>query len=73
MRTSGGQIKCDSFEKTASKGLDQLKNVSITSFQHGLLESRFTWMFPDVSLRGWMPAIPTGITVICIFVFCGRA
>jgi hypothetical protein len=30
----------------------------------------------DVSggiLRAWMPAIHAGMTVICIFMFCGRA
>ena len=23
------------------------QNLSITSFQHGVLESRFTWMYPE--------------------------
>jgi hypothetical protein len=37
------------------------------SFQHGLLESRFTWTFPDASARAWIPAIHASMTVICIF------
>jgi hypothetical protein len=49
---------------TVWRGLGQLKNLSITSFQHGALESRFTWTFPDASLRAWMPAIHAGMTVI---------
>src|ERR1700740_320667 len=35
---------------------------SIASFQHGVLESRLTWMFPEASLRTWMPAIHAGMT-----------
>ena len=27
------------------------QNLSIASFQHGVLESRPTWMFPDASLQ----------------------
>ena len=35
---------------------------SIASFQHGVLQSRLTWMFAEASLRTWMPAILAGIT-----------
>jgi len=34
----------------------------IASFQHGVLESRFTRMFPEASRRTWMPAIRAGMT-----------
>jgi hypothetical protein len=30
-------------------------------------------MFPEASLLSWMPAIPAGMTMICIFMLCGRA
>ena len=63
-----------SFENTARRGLGQFRqSPSIASFQHGVLESRLTWTFPDASLRTWMPAIHAGMTMICIFMFCGRA
>jgi hypothetical protein len=39
----------------------QLKGVSITSFQHGLLESRFTWTFRTHPAT--LDAIHAGITV----------
>ena len=59
-----------SFENTGRKGLGQFKqNPSIASFQHGVLESRLTWMFPAASMRTWMPAIHAGMTKICIFMF----
>jgi hypothetical protein len=29
-------------------------------------------MFPEASLRTWMPAIHAGMTMICIFMFCRR-
>ena len=62
------------FENTGRRGLGQFKqNPSITSFQHGVLESRLTWMFPEASLRTWMPAIHAGMTKLCIFMFCRRA
>ena len=52
-----------SFENTAWRGLGQFKqNPSIASFQHGVLESRLTRMFPEASLRTWMPAIHAGMT-----------
>jgi hypothetical protein len=55
------------------RSLGQFKqNPSIASFQHGMLESRLTWMSPEASLRIVMPAIHAGMT-ICIFMFCGRA
>ena len=38
------------------------QNSSTASFQHGVLESRLTWMFPEASLRTWMPTIHTGMT-----------
>jgi hypothetical protein len=63
-----------SFENTGRKGLGHFKqNPTIPSFQHGVLESRLTWMSPEASLRIWMPAIHAGMTKICIFIFCGRA
>jgi len=34
----------------------------IASFPHRVLESRFTRMFPETSLRTWMPAIHAGMT-----------
>ena len=48
------------------------QNPSIASFQHGVLESRLTWMFPDASLQTWMPAIHAGMTKICIFCSVGE-
>jgi hypothetical protein len=39
-----------------------MQNPSIASFQHGVLESRLTWMSPDASLRTWMPAIHADMT-----------
>jgi hypothetical protein len=60
--------------KFGARGSGQFKqNPSITSFQHGALESRLTWMSPEASLRTWMPAIHAGMTEDCIFIFCGRA
>jgi hypothetical protein len=56
-------------ENKAWRGLGQLKNLSINSFQHGLLESRFTWTFPNASLQLWMPAIHAGMTVISVSCF----
>jgi hypothetical protein len=45
-------------------GLGQFKqSLSIASFQHGVLEPRLTWMFPEASLRIWMPAIHAGMTM----------
>jgi hypothetical protein len=38
------------------------RDRSIASFQHGVLESRFTRTFPEASLRTWMPAIHAGMT-----------
>jgi hypothetical protein len=36
------------FENTARRGLGHFKqNPSIPSFQHGVLESRLTWMSPE--------------------------
>jgi hypothetical protein len=35
---------------------------SSMSFRHGLREPRFTRMFPDASLRTWMPAVHAGMT-----------
>ena len=62
------------FENTGRRGFGQFKqNPSILSFQHGMLESRFTWMCPDASLRIWMPALHAGMTKICIFMFCEYA
>ena len=62
-----------SFENTGRRGLDQFKaEPSIASFQHGVLESRLTWMFPDASLQTWMPAIHAGMTKICIFCSVGE-
>jgi hypothetical protein len=37
-----------------------------THSQQGLLESRFTWMFPEGILADWMPAIHAGMTMICL-------
>ena len=52
-----------SFENTGRRDLGQFKqNSLIVSFQHGVLESRLTWMFPEASLRIWMPAIHAGMT-----------
>ena len=34
----------------------------ITSFQHGVLESRSTWTSPEASMRTWMPAVHAGMT-----------
>jgi hypothetical protein len=62
-----------SFENKGRSGLRQLKRPPIGSFQHGVLESRLTWMFPEASLRTWMPAIHAGMTKIRVFMFCGRA
>ena len=42
---------------------------TMASFQHGVLESRLTWMFPEASLRTWMPAIHAGMTKFA-FSFC---
>src|SRR5262249_30673403 len=39
----------------------------IVSFQHGVLESRLTWMSPEASVRTWMPAIQAGMTENCFF------
>ena len=63
-----------SFENTGRRGLGQFKqNPSIPSFQHGVLESRLTWMSREVSMRTWIPAIHAGMTKICIFILCRRA
>jgi hypothetical protein len=43
-------------------GVGQFKQPSIPSFQHGMLESSLTWMFPEASLQIWMPAIHAGMT-----------
>jgi hypothetical protein len=48
------------------------QNPSMASFQHGVLESRLTWTFPDASVQIWMPAIHAGMTKICIFMFYGE-
>jgi hypothetical protein len=75
----GGEVKfaalaMSSFENTGRRGLDQFKhNPSIASFQHGVLESRLTWMSPEASLRAWMSALHAGMTKICILMFCKRA
>jgi hypothetical protein len=61
------------FENKGRRGFSQLKQLPIGSFQHGVLESRLTWMFPQASLRTWMPAIHAGMTKIRVFMFCGRA
>jgi hypothetical protein len=46
------------------RGLVQFKqNSSIVSFQHGLPESRLTWMSPGGILANLMDA---GMTKICI-------
>src|SRR5215467_6020990 len=52
-----------SFENVA-KGVSLIlkQGHSIASFQHGVLESRSTWMSPEASLRIWMPAIHAGMT-----------
>jgi Protein of unknown function (DUF2283) len=61
-------------ENMGRMGLGHFKqNPSIPSFQHGGLESRSTWTFPDASLRAWLPAIHAGMTVISISILCGRA
>jgi hypothetical protein len=40
------------FENTEVEGLGHFKqNPSIASFQHGVLEPRLGWMFPEASLR----------------------
>jgi hypothetical protein len=36
-----------------------------SSFRHGGLEPRFTWMSSDASLRTWMPAVHAGMTMRC--------
>src|SRR5215471_11025781 len=52
-----------SFENVA-KGVSLIlkQGHSIASFQHGVLESRSTWMSPEASLRIWMPAIHAGMS-----------
>jgi hypothetical protein len=42
-----------SFENTGRMGasVDSSRTPPIASFQHGVLEPRFTWMFPKASLR----------------------
>ena len=68
------EVMVGSFENAEWRSLAQFKqNPSIASFQHGVLEPRLTWMFPEASLRTWMPAIHAGMTKLCIFMFCGRA
>ena len=63
-----------SFENTGWRGYGHFKqNASIASFQHGVLEARLTGMSPEASLRAWMPAMHAGMTMISIFMFCGRA
>jgi hypothetical protein len=62
-----------SFENNGRRGFSQLKQPPIGSFQHGVLESRLTWMFPQASLRTWLPAIHAGMTKIRVFMFCGLA
>jgi hypothetical protein len=55
------------------RGLRQFKRYpSTVSFQHGVLESRLTWMSPDASTRTWMPAIHGGMTKIGFFTFAGE-
>jgi hypothetical protein len=50
-------------QKRVSSDLVSLSRVvSVASFQHGALESRLTWMFPEASVRAWMPAIRAGMT-----------
>jgi hypothetical protein len=66
-------ILLPSLENKGRKSLSQLKQPPIGSFQHGVLETRLTWMFPEASLRTWMPAIHAGMTKIRVFMFCGRA
>ena len=53
-----------SFENTGTEGPRSLQaeSFSVASFQHGALESRLTWMFPEASLRAWMPAIHAGMS-----------
>jgi hypothetical protein len=61
-------------EDTARRGLGHFRqNPSISSFQHGVLESRLTWMSPEASMQTWVPAIHAGMTKICTLMFCGRA
>jgi hypothetical protein len=43
----------------------------MASFQHGALESRFTWMSPEVSSRTWMPAIYAGMTMMTMISIFG--
>ena len=49
-----------SFENTGWRGLGQFKqNPSIPSFQHGVLEPRLTWMFPEhLCEPGCRPSMP---------------
>jgi hypothetical protein len=48
-------------------GLGQLEqSPSMTSFQHGALESRPTWTFLDASFAILMLAIHAGMTIISI-------
>jgi hypothetical protein len=63
-----------SFENTGRRGppVSLKQNPSMASFQHGVLESRLTWTFPDASVQIWMPAIHAGMTKICIFMFYGE-
>jgi hypothetical protein len=52
-----------SFEIYGRKDLGQLnQNLLIASFQHGVLESRFTWMSAEACLRASMPPIHAGMT-----------
>ena len=59
--------------KIKGGGASVSSSSPIASFQHGVLESRLTWMFPEASLRIWMPAIHADMTKICVFMFCRRA
>jgi hypothetical protein len=38
------------------------QKLSNASFQHGVLESRLTWMSSEASVRVWMAAIHAGMT-----------
>src|SRR5262249_42018928 len=63
-----------SFENTGRMAsVGSSRTPSSTSFRHGVLEPRFTWTFPEASLRIWMLAVHAGITKTSIFMFCRRA
>jgi hypothetical protein len=62
-RNSDSYNVVPSFQKGMLERLGQCRQTgAIASFQHGMLESRLTWMSPTISCGPWIPAVHAGMS-----------